>query len=82
MTPTEMHIDALMQKIEKLESENVRVWEIHNEFLNNKYTSTQKETHQLREENARLREALENIMRSNYGGYAEDIAREALKGNE
>lgn len=24
MTPTEMHIDALMEKIEKLESENAR----------------------------------------------------------
>jgi len=48
-----MHIDALMEKIERLEAEN-----------------------------ARLREALENIMRSKYGGYAEDIAREALKGGE
>jgi predicted nuclease with TOPRIM domain len=28
---------------------------------------------------ARLREALENILRSKYGEYAEDIAREALK---
>jgi uncharacterized protein (UPF0335 family) len=36
----------------------------------------------LEAENAQLREALENIMRSNYGGYAEDIAREALKGGE
>lgn len=36
----------------------------------------------LKAENAQLREALENIMRSNYGGYAEDIAREALKGGE
>jgi hypothetical protein len=40
------------------------------------------ENNVLRAENARLREALENIMRSNYGGYAEDIAREALKGGE
>jgi hypothetical protein len=36
----------------------------------------------LEAENARLREALKNILRSNYGGYAEDIAREALKGGE
>lgn len=35
----------------------------------------------LEAENARLREALENILRSNYGGYAEDIAREALRGD-
>ena len=27
MTPTEMHIDAIMQKIQKLESENARLRE-------------------------------------------------------
>lgn len=85
MTPTEMHIDALMEKIEdlelkislmidpivfnsmsaeyadhlsrlsdqnkKLEAENARVWELHNDFLNNKMTSLQKEIHDLRAEN-------------------------------
>jgi hypothetical protein len=35
----------------------------------------------LEAENARFMEALENILRSNYGGYAEDIAREALRGD-
>ena len=58
MTPTEMHIDALMEKIEKLEAEN-----------------------------ARYREALEDIVHCIYGNEAtfqwvEKKAREALKGEE
>lgn len=40
------------------------------------------ELERLKAENARLREALNNILHSNYQGYAGDIAREALKGGE
>ena len=55
MTPTEMHIDALMEKIEELEAEN-----------------------------ARFRDALEDIVHCIYSNeatlnYCEKKAREALK---
>jgi hypothetical protein len=58
MTPTEMHIDALMEKIEKLEAEN-----------------------------ARFRDALEDIVHCIYSNeatlnYCEKKAREALKGEQ
>lgn len=42
------------------------VFQIHNEFLNGPYFQVQKEVHGLREENARLREALEAVA-SYYG---------------
>ena len=36
MTPTEMHIDALMEKIEKLEAENARYREALEFYANEK----------------------------------------------
>ena len=51
MTPTEMHIDALMEKIEKLEAENARLQE--------QLRLTQVDNNLLMTENARYREALD-----------------------
>lgn len=47
------------KEIERLKEENARVWELHNDFLNNKMTTLQKEVHNLRSENVRYQEALE-----------------------
>lgn len=58
-TPTEMHIDALMDKIEKLEAKNA---ELHSDSLEDHYEYKRVTTQlikDLRDENARYREALE-----------------------
>jgi predicted nucleic acid-binding Zn-ribbon protein len=67
MTPTEMHIDALMEKIEALEAQNDKFFNAYEEARSDntahfrKIMELQKENERLKSENARLREALKDI---------------------
>lgn len=66
MTPTEMHIDALMEKIEKLEAENARYREAL-EYIS-KTDTRDAETEDL------------VIWLNDWRNYTKQIAREALRG--
>jgi hypothetical protein len=59
---------------ERLKAENAR--------LQKQVSDITSEWTEVCAENVQLREALNNILHSNYQGYAADIAREALKGKE
>jgi hypothetical protein len=78
---TQENMNAMIADLERLKAENARLRE-ENTDLEERIIKYWKECDLFEAENARLREAFENILRSNYGGYAEDIAREALKGGE
>ena len=81
MTPTEIHIDALMEKIEKL---NLKLKELHSDSLED-YQEYKRATTQLikdlRDENARYRSALERIENecSRHDTTAWSIASDALE---